>query len=597
VALLIVVASLLVASGCVSVPTSGPIEKVEGQQPPCQNCVNVVVAPPAPGDDPKQIVEGYLRATSNYQPNYSVAKLFLTRMAAEKWSPETGVLIHQGSPVAAGTTVTFDNKLVGSLNADRTYSARNEQFRWNFEVRQEDGEWRIDHPPPGLMVAEYSFKSFYQTYDLYFVGNGSSLVPDPIYLPALSNPANVASALMKMLLKGPSRWLKPAVSSAIPPNTTLSVDSVTITDGGIAEVPLSDSVLALPDPQRNLLAAQIVYTLKQVGGVKGVLIKVNQQPFRVPGSDPNSLVISVDAIPQDMDPIPFVAGEQPYAVQDGAVKQVTTTSDPPTVDPLGRPLGGSVYNVDALAVSVTNTDVALTTNDRTTLRLAPIAKGEPTTLLEKVRDLLRPQFTRYGEIWDIGRQGGRQQRIWVFTADKSNPNSPGTMKKIEIDSPVLRAGNVKAFKISPDGARIAMVRDTEIKTGTGTRTVSELLLARIIRADNTIMVNGWRLLDTTQTNMEQIERIADVAWLDATELMVLGAAATTTPYAPFRVVEDASRITKEGDPENWDAVELAVLPRTQSAIIVGSGGLTWKDNGSQWVRFVDKGVSTIAYPG
>ena len=151
------------------------------------------------------------------------------------------------------------------------------------------------------MVAEYSFTSFYQPYDLYFVGNGTSLVPDHIYLPALSNPANVASALMKALLKGPSEWLKPAVASAIPPNTSLSVDSVTITDG-IAEVPLSDSVLALPDPQRSLLAAQIVYTLRQVVGVRGVVIKVNEQPYRVPDSDPTSLTISVDAIPRTSTP-------------------------------------------------------------------------------------------------------------------------------------------------------------------------------------------------------------------------------------------------------------------------------------------------------
>ena len=149
-------------------------------------------------------------------------------------------------------------------------------------LAKENGEWRINTLPAGLLVAEYSFTSLYQPYDLYFVGNGTSLVPDPIYLPALNNPANVASALMKALLNGPSKWLKPAVSTAIPPNTTLSVDSVTITDG-IADVQLSDSVLALPDPQRSLLAAQIAYTLKQAGGVKGVAIKVNQQPFRVPG--------------------------------------------------------------------------------------------------------------------------------------------------------------------------------------------------------------------------------------------------------------------------------------------------------------------------
>jgi Sporulation and spore germination len=306
----IVIASLLGAAGCVSVPVSGPIEGVEGQQLPCQNCVNVVVAPPAPGDEPKQIVEGYLRATSNYQPNYSVARKFLTRMAAEKWSPEGGVSIYRGSLTATGqTTVKLKGELVGSLAKDRTYTARGGRLDTDFSLMQENGEWRIDTLPPGLFVAEFSFTSFYQPYDLYFVGNGSSLVPDPIYLPALSNPANAASALMKALLNGPSSWLKPAVSTAIPPNTSLSVDSVTIT-GGIAEVQLSDSVLALPDPQRSLMAAQIVYTLKQVGGVKGVMIKVNQQPYRVPGSDPNGLTIPVDAIPRDIDPVPFVPGDQ-----------------------------------------------------------------------------------------------------------------------------------------------------------------------------------------------------------------------------------------------------------------------------------------------
>jgi hypothetical protein len=595
-ALLIVVASLLVATGCVSVPTSGPIEKVEGQQPPCQNCVNVEVAPPDPGDKPLEIVTGYLLATSNYQPNYSTAKQFLTRTAAEKWSPAGEVLIYKGSPVARGNAVTFDGSLVGSLAPDRTYLARDHEFKWNFEVRQENGEWRIGNPPPGLMVEEFLFNSFYQTYDLYFVGNGRSLVPDPIYLPALSNPANVASALMNMLIKGPSKWLKPAVTSAIPPDTSLSVDSVTITDG-IAEVQLSDSVLALPDPDRSLLAAQIVYTLRQIGGVKGVLIKVNQQPYRVPQSDLKNLVISVDAILREMDPVPFVAGEQLHAVENGAVKVVTTATDSPTIRAMDGPLGSGTYPVHSLAVSVANTDLAVTTKDRTTLSRAPIATGKPAPLLSGVSELLRPQFTRYGEIWDIGQLSGRQW-IWVSTADNSNPDStdpakkPDTMEKIETDLPMLRDGKVTAFKISPDGTRMALVRSTE-------NGGSELGLARIIRSDKRIIVSGWRALDTTQSTMPRIEKIADVAWLDATELMVLGAANTDAAYAPFRVAEDALRITKEGEPENWNAVELAVLPRTQTAIIVGTAnsiGQTWKDNGTRWVPFVSK-VSTIAYPG
>jgi len=575
-AILILVASLLGAAGCVNVPNSGTIEKVEGQQQGCQNCVNVEVAPPAPGDEPRQIVEGYLRATSNYQPNYSVARQFLTRMAAEKWSPEGGVSIYRGSPEAVGpATVLLDGWLVGSLGTDRTYKAEDRKLTTKFVLAKENGEWRINTLPPGLLVAEYSFTSLYQPYDLYFVGNGTSLVPDPIYLPALNNPANIASALVKALLNGPSKWLKPAVSTAIPPNTTLSVDSVTITDG-IADVQLSDSVLALPDPQRSLLAAQIAYTLKQAGGVKGVAIKVNQQPYRVPGSDPNNPVVSVESIPRDIDPIPFVAGEQLYAVAGGVVKQVSTTNDLRTVNPLAGQIGHGKYRVNALAVSVTNTDLAATTNGGTTLIRAPIATGKASALLSGKTELLRPQFTRYGEIWDIGREGGRQ-RMWMFTADN---------KRVDIDSPMFQ--KVTAFKISPDGTRIALVRTTE---GGG----SELGLARILRSDK-IMVDGWRSVNTTQTSAPPIRRIADVAWLDATELLVLGSADATTAYAPFRVVEDASQITPKGESESWNAVELAVLPRTQAAIVVGHDGRTWKDDGNQWQPFIDK-ISTVAYPG
>jgi hypothetical protein len=572
-AILIVIASLLAAAGCVSIPISGPIEKVEGQQPACQNCVNVEVAPPAAGDEPRQIVEGYLRATSNYQPNYSVARQFLTKMAAEKWSSEGQVSIYRGSVTLTGeSTVILDGQLVGSLAPDRTYTALGHDLKWTFELLQENGEWRIDKPPPGLMVAEYSFKSFYQPYDLYFVGNGSSLVPDPIYLPALSNPANVASALMKALLDGPSKWLKPAVSSAIPPNTSLSVDSVTITDG-TAEVQLSDSVLALQDPQRTLLAAQIVYTLKQVGGVKGVVIKVNQQPYRVPGSA-SSPAISVDAISRTIEPIPFVSGDQLYAVPNNGRGVEIVSTDSQERRQLAGPLGR--YTINRLAVSTTSTDLAFTADNATTLRRVPLAApGPPRTLLSGVSELLRPQFTRYGELWEIGRQGGRQ-RMWLSIADK---------KPVEISSSVFQ--NVTAFRISPDGTRMALVRST--KTG------SELGLARIIRSDK-VTVDGWRPLAITQANMPQIDRVADVAWLDATELMVLGAAGPGSAFVPFRVAQDASRITPEGAPENSDATELTVLPQTQTAIIIARNGDTWMDNGSQWIDFVDK-VRTIAYPG
>jgi len=266
------------------------------------------------------------------------------------------------------------------------------------------------------------------------------------------------------------------------------------------------------------------------------------------------------------------------------VEQVTTTTDAPTPSPLPGALGRGEHGVDALAISLTNTDLAVITDDRTTLRRAPIATGDPRTLRSGATNLLRPQFTRYGEIWDIGRQDGRQ-RMWMFTADDKRD------KTFEISSPVLqeKGVTVTAFKISPDGTRMALVR----RTATG----DELGVARIIRSDKIIFVNGWRAV--TQTNTPAISAIADVAWVDATELLVLGAADAGTAYEVFRVAADASRITALGGPDNWAAVELAALPGTQSAIIAGRVGetvQTWKYNGNQWLPFVDK-VRTVAYPG
>ena len=337
--LLLAVVFLLLGlvTGCVSVPTAGPVEKVEGQPPECQNCINVDVAPPSAGDEPKQVVQGFLRATSNFQPNYAVARQFLTTGAAEKWAPESGVSIYSGSLQAAGTTVILDGRLVGSLGPDRTYTAQDKAWRVNFGMVKENGEWRISTPPAGLMVAEFAFSSFYQSYNLYFVGNGSALVPNPIYLPNLRNQASIASVLMRALLNGPSDWLAPAVTSAIPEGTALSVDAVTINDG-VAEVALSDNVLSLNDGQRTLMAAQVLYTL-QPTGIQGVTFTVNQQPYAIPGADPGTYEVTLDSRFAAFDPIPPGIVDSLYTARDNKVSVMASLDRPRSDGPGARSAG------------------------------------------------------------------------------------------------------------------------------------------------------------------------------------------------------------------------------------------------------------------
>jgi hypothetical protein len=574
-ALCILVALL---TSCVTVPTVGPVRQIEAQQQTCQNCVNVQVAAPSPGDDPRRIVEGYLRATSNYQPNYSVAKQFLTKAAAEKWSPEDGAKIYSGTPTVNGGKVTLDARLIGTLDKHRSYTARDTGMKVDFKLTKEDGQWRIGAPPSGLMVAESSFNRFYSSYSVYFVGNGR-LVPDPIYLPDLRSQSNIASVLMKALLNGPSAWLRPAVTSGIPPTTALIGDAVTTSDG-IATVPLSDPVLQLDEQQRVMMAAQVLYTLREAGGIKGVLFTVNQQPLRVRGGDEVSFVVPTDVIPRELGPIPAVAGDQLYVVRNRAVAVVAADSTPPKAQPVLGDLGEGRYRVDSLAVSTANTDLAAVTNNRTELRWSRTATGEVHTVLSGARNLSRPQFSGFGELelWALSGSGSDQQ-ISVFTSDK----------RIKVSAEkVLGKGEVTAFRISPDGGRIALIRKA------GDR--SELGLARIARAADKITVQGWRTINTTQRDQPHLLHMQDVAWIDSTDLLVLGSTFASTVRQPCRVSQDGSTIVTEGASTDWDAKELAVQVPKQTVIAVDRNGQTYRDDGNEWTPFLGK-VSTIAYAG
>jgi hypothetical protein len=408
------------------------------------------------------------------------------------------------------------------------------------------------------------------------VGSAGALVPESIYLPDLRAPANIASALVKALLAGPSDWLAPAVRTAVPPNTTLSVDSVTLSDG-VAQVPLSDGVQQLPDPERTLLAAQLVYTLKQVIGVKKVLLQADGRPVRVPESELDDLAVPVDEVFGEAAPVPAVSSEDLYVVRRGSVQRISGSSEPAQVDPLPGVLGRGGYSVDSLAVSVDNEDLALVTDGRTVLRRTRTAGSDVSTVLDDVTGLLRPQLTRNSELWALGRAQGQQQ-IWVLDADGM----------AEVTAPVLEEGPVLAFRVSPDGSRIALL------VRQGNRTT--LGVARINRSDG-ITVDGWRPLDTsTLLNTSSIATIRDLTWSDASTLMVLGAANRRSPYVTSTVSDDAAELETEPQTNDWDARSLAVLLRTGAAVVVAGDRRIFRDDGIQWTELMDD-VSAVAYPG
>lgn len=566
---LLLVAAML--SGCVQVPTSGPVEKAGGQPPGCAQCVDIDVAPPSPGDQPKQVVDGYLRAMSNYQPNYGIARQYLTKEAADTWRPEEGTSIYSGNTTLSGEDVVLEGQLTATLDSARTYTSRKQPLRVVFSLVQEKGEWRIDSPPQGLLVAEYAFERFYRPFNVYFLTNGRSLVPDPIYLPPRVNESTV---LVQRLLDGASSWLRPSVTSAIPPKTTLRV-SVTIRNRA-ADVSLNEAILPLDDVQRRLMAAQFVYTLKQVATVDKVLFTVGQQPYRVPGADPQDFTISAGDLPADLNPMPVNAAGTCYGVTAEGLRVIDTTTGTVSVDPAPGPFGEGHYRIDHVAASVPNSMVVAVTDGGTALRRA--SGDKVTTLLSGMANLLRPQFSRYDELFVIGDRG-RRQRMWLFRGDKPVP----------VRADILGGGRVKAFKISPDGVRIALIRTV------GGRT--ELGIGRISRA-TAVTVDGWRALDPPISETDSLANLVDVAWSDPTTLVLLGSTRQEAQAAPYRMTQDGWGLTSMGQPSNWSAIEVAVsLKNPMTTVIVGRSGQTWRDDGSQrWPPFVD-GMRSVAFPG
>ena len=104
------------------------------------------------------------------------------------------------------------------------------------------------------------------------------------------------------------------------------------------------------------------------------------------------------------------------------------------------------------------------------------------------------------------------------------------------------------------------------------------------------------MLDTAQDGSAPLTQLKDVGWLDGTHLLVLGSVDAKLTVSPYAVSEDASTVTDQGEALSWNPTQLAVLLRTQSAIIRSRNGSTWRDQGTTWVPFVS-GVDAVAYPG
>lgn len=473
-------ALVFVLAGCTGVPTTGPVVRHEQQQAQREGGVQIAPDPPAPGASPQLIVEGFLHAMATYQIGHPVAKQYLTAAAAASWQPDSGVQVYtQGSPRAeADGRVYLRSRLVGAMDGRGEYRQRDEALEHDFGLVRETGEWRVSKPPAGLLIADFLFRNTYRKLNLYYLDRSDDrVIPDQVFVPRGSPDL---ARITRTLLAGPSGWLSPVVR---PVPTDVTVTSVR-EEHGTVQVEVSRAALDLSEAARTLLFAQLAWTLGQFEPVTGVRVVAGNEPLWIEEADSNS-VVKVSAMAR-FAPISDVVSRQLFGVHESGIVRVTEDESGPGVSAgwvFPRRITGFAADGQALQGAVVLAGAELLTG--------PLG-GQPKSVRQGT-GLARPQFVR-SELWSLTSAAGGAPRVWANDREQA------------VLAPALAGEQVQAFRLSPDGTRMAVV------SGTGG---GRLGMVRVKRSEGRITLEGWTPL-RVGTGLVPV----DVGWLDDSTLAV-----------------------------------------------------------------------------
>ncbi|WP_394253266.1 LpqB family beta-propeller domain-containing protein [Arthrobacter pityocampae] len=451
----LLVACLLVLTGCSAIPTKGPVGVIEAPDGE-PDAVAPVFDPegPAPGATPEQILRDFITAGTGAGDGYSVARQFLSPDLRDTWQPEERIVLFRGDPRvekrAAEGVYQIQLETAGTVDARgvRTNTVVPATETLGVRMVQFDGEWRIDQIPDGIMLAQSSARDLLISHSLYFYSsNYRHWVPDARWFVRRTG---VTARIVGAMLAGPAPYLQGSVTSAFPEGVTLARDSVPITSGK-ATVELSPEVLEnatnLALQQMNQQLAVNLLDLNDVTSVE----MASDQPIQLGPPAPDLIVPELT---------PDVGGEQ-VAVAEGELVRVRNgaVTDIDGLDPVGE------LDPRDPATSVSGSAYAFLDADRENLYVT--APGSEARAVVGGRNLTKPSFDPENWVWTTRAVDGRTEVLAV---------PPGGT---EANSAVLSAGwlgdrSVRELRIARDGSRALVVTE---RGGVG-----EVLLAGITRS-------------------------------------------------------------------------------------------------------------------
>lgn len=554
---------VVLLAACATVPVSGPVVSHSPAGDGATSSVRVQPVPPARDAAAMLIVEGFLHAMGTDTAGYPVARQYLTEEAAAQWTPAAGAQVYADGvvPTATATSVVLVAPITGFLSPQGSFSEASGQLRHDFGLVQDaDGQWRISRPPPGLLLSRFSFATNYTAVILHYLDpTGTTTVPERRFLPLAGD---LPTSALQAQLAGPGSWLAPAVRTSERDAPSLLKSTLV---GTTLQVELGPEVASWGGSERGVLVREIALTALLLDGVTAIEVTTAGLTLTLQDGASSSL-ITADQVAGLYPDSPDPSGRL-YLIKDGRVHQLDSAGSWSSALAVAPDLPES----RSLAVSSELGLLVAVSKDGTELIEATLTDGTP-TVLTTGKDLVRPSISRQGEVWSASAGTGE---IVVIGAD-------GNQKAV--DTAQVPDGGITSLRVSPDGARLAMVLSVDGRDVAG--------VAVIVRDRASLRVESFRPVNPA-TGSDEIG-ILDIGWLSGTELVTL-VVHSGGAVSVVRLDQDSAVVDDIGPNEVTELAELAVAPGRQP--VVRGSEATYRYEGDFNWRMTLPVVDAVAYSG
>lgn len=416
---------LALLTGCAGIPRSGSVHEGNeaGEDENSADDVTLIADAPVPGASQEDLLKGFIAAASSPLNNYAVAREFLAPDTRLDWNPDASVTLDD--PGERNLNRISDSEIkvnvspVAVLDSSGVYSERvaGGVVSQSYSFTKVSGEWRIAEAPDGILLEQSLFETVFDQHALQFYApDWSALVPDMRWFPSGSSSA---TRVVTELLKGPSEWLAPAVTTAFPDGTRLARSSVPVADGE-AQVDLSREALTADQSARKRMKAQLIASLENVAGAGMVSLMFDGQPIDVPTLTVREPRVDSRALIMTDDGFGYSAGE--------GIERIPGLSD--AVE--------SLTATDA-EINSENTHIAV----RAPGGVYSVQAGEAPILVDERDNLISPTIDDDGYIWTV--PASKPSAVRVHDAS-------GTAVDLQTSWP--EASTIVSLEMSRDGTRI-----------------------------------------------------------------------------------------------------------------------------------------------